>query len=69
MTRWGRKILETVRKRLTIFIRNHNAPAAWDYVWRKARDLERREWPWVARPPVHKWRIGATGTPEVDAFN
>jgi hypothetical protein len=44
---FGTTYVEMVRRRLNVFIRNRSAPPAWDYIWKRARDLERQEWPWM----------------------
>ena len=48
----GEQYLETVRRRLTTFVRNQKAPPAWDYAWTKAREIEQQEWPWMKRTDV-----------------
>lgn len=49
--RLGTIYIDTVRQRLTRYIRNQDAPVGWDYMWRRARELAREEWPWVAITP------------------
>jgi len=43
----GTVYLGLVHRRRSRFIRNEDAPIAWDYVWTRARAIEREEWPWM----------------------
>jgi hypothetical protein len=59
--RLGTVYVETVRQRLARYIRNHDAPVAWAYVWARGQQLEREDWPWLAAPESPQRR--ATETP------
>lgn len=43
----GTTYLGLVHRRRRRFIKNGESPVAWDYIWRRARDIEREEWPWM----------------------
>jgi hypothetical protein len=60
----GTTYYDTVQQRFARFIRNLNAPPAWDYLWRRSREIEAREWPWMGRAraiPVLTVRPGLDG--------
>lgn len=44
----GTAYYHTVQQRLWRFVRNVDAPRAWDYVWRRSREIEALDWPWMA---------------------
>jgi hypothetical protein len=41
--RLGADYLSAVQRRLNRFIRNHDAPSSWDFVWRRSRELIRSQ--------------------------
>jgi hypothetical protein len=45
----GSAYLAAVKRRLHRFIKNNDAPSTWSHVWRRAREIESEEWPWVSQ--------------------
>jgi hypothetical protein len=50
----GSGYLNLVHRRRRHFIQNQDAPAAWDYVWRRSRQLQSEEWPWTTAHARHE---------------
>lgn len=46
----GAQYLTAVRQRRATFMRNVSAPPAWSHLWRRGREIEREDWPWMAGP-------------------
>lgn len=56
----GTRYYTMVQARLSIFIRNQGgASPAWNFLWRRAREVERGAWPWVARSTPRERGDGA----------
>lgn len=57
--RLGTAYLESVRRRLTRFVRSQDAPPSWHFVWTRGRAIEEEEWPWMAHEERADGRSGS----------
>jgi len=43
----GAAYLAAVQRRRWRFIQNQDAPLGWTLLWRRAREIEAQDWPWL----------------------